>query len=204
MLDEFYIKTSDIEILAEKAMADESLLSEVLEGLKNKNETLRYNCHKVLSEISRNNGELLYPHWDYLVEQLDSKNTYHKLSSLVLLANLTDVDKDNRIEKIYKRYIDMLRGEGTILAIYAATSLAKIASVKSHLREEITDRLLDIDRIYQGKQLELTKAAVIEAFDSLYDQSESKEKIKEFAVKQLDSKSNKTKKIAKAFLNKRG
>ena len=42
------------------------------------------------------------------VKFLDSDNTYHKLSAVLLLANLTRVDKDNKFEKIFNRYYGLL------------------------------------------------------------------------------------------------
>ena len=61
MLPEMNDKDVDIETVAEKALADRELLSEILDGLTSKEETLRYNCHKVLMHISETNGKLLYP-----------------------------------------------------------------------------------------------------------------------------------------------
>ncbi|MFC1900415.1 hypothetical protein ACFLYN_02365 [Chloroflexota bacterium] len=195
-------KNANVTVVAEQALSDERLLSEILEGLKNRNETIRYNCHKVLMAISRERGEVLYPHWDYFVEQLDSSNTYHRLSSVSLLAVLAAVDKENKFDELFDKYFGLLGDKGTVLAMYVARNAGKIAVAKLHLCEEITDRLLDIDSVYRGKQLELTKSSIIEAFDEFYDESESKDRIIEFVSKQLDSESPKTRKAAKAFLNK--
>ena len=65
MLPEINNKDVDIETVADKALADRKLLSEILDGLTSKKETLRYNCHKVLMHISETKGRLLYPKWDY-------------------------------------------------------------------------------------------------------------------------------------------
>ncbi len=204
MLDEMYEKDADISAVTEKALADEGLLSEILDGLNEKNETLRYNCHKVLIKISEEHGEVLYPHWGYFVEQLDSSNTYHKLSAAQLIARLCAVDKESRFESIFDKYIDMLCDKGTVLAAYIALNTGRIAAAKPHLRKKIAGILLDIDRIYQGKQLEMTKAYVIEAFDMFYEEAEDKEKIKEFISGMLDSSSSRTRKAAKAFLDRWG
>ncbi|MFC2070016.1 hypothetical protein ACFLTB_02425 [Chloroflexota bacterium] len=197
-----YEKTADIESLAEEVLADEGLLSEVLNGLKNKNETIRYNCHKVLMEISWEHGEVLYPQWDYFVEMLDSGNTYHKLSAVELLASLTRVDKENKFDEIFDKFYGLLGDKGTILTAYVAANSGKIAEAKSHLRERITERLLEIDRVYRGKQVELIKGSIIEAFDEFYEESESKERIKKFVGSQLYSGSPKTRKLSIAFMDK--
>jgi hypothetical protein len=204
MLAEMLDKNADISAIAGKAMADEGLLSEILDGLKEKDETLRYNCHKVLIQISEEHGEVLYPHWDYFLEQLDSPNTYHKMSAAQLLARLCTVDKEGRFEGIFDKYIGMLGDKGAVLAAYIALNTGRIAAAKPHLREKITGILMDFDRVYRGKQPEMTKAYVIEAFDMFYGEAENKEEIKEFIRTMLDSSSPKTKKAAKAFLDKWG
>ncbi len=48
------------------------LLSELLEKLKLKEETIRYNCFKVLMLISEERGEVLYSERDYFIELLGS------------------------------------------------------------------------------------------------------------------------------------
>ncbi|MFC1921506.1 hypothetical protein ACFLYQ_07270 [Chloroflexota bacterium] len=204
MLPEMDDKNADIAAIAEKALADSQLLSSILEGLTNKNETLRYNCHKVLMTLSREHGGIVYPNWDYIVEQLSSSNTYHRLTAVSILAVLAAVDKDNRFDEIFDKYFGLLGDKGTIPAIYVARNAGKIAVAKPHLREAITDRLLGIEKIYKGKQPELTKSAIIEAFDEFYEESESRERIREFVSSQLGSESPKTKKAAKAFIDKWG
>ena len=86
----------NIKSVAEKVLQDEQLLSELLDGLKSKKETLRYNCFKVLMLISEERGKVLYPKWDYFVELLSGDNTYWKISALQIIANLTKIDAANK------------------------------------------------------------------------------------------------------------
>ena len=202
MLPEMCEKEIDIGSAAEKALADEGLLLEMLEGLRNKNETLRYNCFKVIFDLCREHGEVLYPHWDYFVGLLDSPNTYHRLSAVQLIAGIAGVDKDDKFDDIYDKYFRLLGDKGTILAAHTALKAGKIAAAKPRLREKITDMLLDIDRLYPGKQLELVKGSVIEAFGEYYEDAGDKGAIREFVGNQLHSSSPKTRKLAEAFLKK--
>jgi hypothetical protein len=93
-------KEADIASVVRRAITDERLRAELLQGLESKNETYRYNCYKVLYIICEEYGKLMYPEWDYLAGHLNSKNTYHKLSALNLIANLTKVDREHRFEQI--------------------------------------------------------------------------------------------------------
>ena len=101
-------KNIDIKAVAKKALKDDKLLAELLGNLREKNENIRYNSHKILFFITEQHPQRLYPHWDYLVEFLDSDNTYHKLSAVHLLANLTRIDKKNKFEKVFEKFYGLL------------------------------------------------------------------------------------------------
>ncbi len=77
----------------------------------------------------------------------------------------------------------------------------KIAKNKPKLQNRITKRLLNIDKTHQGKQVELIKAYIIDAFTEYFEEAENKEEIKRFIKQQITSKSPKTRKKAQDFLN---
>jgi hypothetical protein len=81
-------------------------------------------------------------------------------------------------------------------------SSSTILSFKPHLEKQITEILLNIEQIHQGKQIELVKSAVIESFSKYFQNSSRKDEIIKFVSNQLDSTSPKTKKTAKAFISK--
>jgi hypothetical protein len=196
-------KTIDIKAIARKALKDDKLLAELLNNLWSKNETIRYNSHKVLTQISEEQPQTLYTHWDYLVKFLDSDNTYHKLSAVILLANLTKVDKDNKFEKIFNKFYGLLDDKSFITAAYVSGVSGKIALAKPNLQTKITNRLLNIDKTHhQQERKDLAKASIIEAFEEYYEQAKYKKRIVEFVEKQLDCASPKTRKKAKEFLKR--
>ena len=203
MLPEMNSKDVDIETVVKKTLADRELLSEILDGLTSREETLRYNCHKVLMRISETNGELLYPKWDYFVELLSSDNSYRKMSAIQIIANLTKVDSENRFEKIVDKYYGLLDDKSMIVAIYVAASSGGIVRAKPQLERGITNRLLDIDRTHHPEARKpLIKAGAIEAFDKYFTEATDKERIIAFVKEQQDCDSPKTRKIAQDFLRK--
>ena len=205
MVSEMNDKNADIESIATKALRDNKLLSELLDGLKSKEETFRYNCYKSLMLISKTRGEVLYPAWDYFVELLHSDKSYHKMSAVHLLTNLVKVDKEDRFQKIFDRYYSLLDDKSVIVAIYVAGNSAQIVRAKPHLENRITNILLNIDKTHHpAGRKELIKAGAIEAFMDFFTDSENKAKIVEFVTKQQDSESPKTRKIAGIFLKKWG
>jgi len=203
MLPEMNNKEVDIETVAQKASANRELLSEILDGLTSKEETLRYNCHKVLMHISETNGRLLYPEWDFFLELLSSDNSYRKMSAVQLIANLTKVDTENRFEQIVDKYYGLLDDKSMIVAIYVASNSGGIVRSKPQLEREITNKLLDIDRTHhpEGRK-PLIRAGAIEAFDKYFTEATDKERIIAFVKEQQDCDSPKTRKIAQDFLRK--
>ena len=205
MLAEMDDKNADIEGMAARALADRELIPGLLDGLKTKNETYRYNCHKVLMFISEENGEALYPAWDYFVEHLGSGNSYHKMSAALLIARLVKADTENKFEDIFDKYYGLLDDQSMVVAYYAASSSARIVRAKPHLRGRITGELLNIDGTHHpAGRKELIKTGVIEALDECMAGSDDRVKIVEFVRKQQDSESPKTRKAARAFLEKWG
>jgi hypothetical protein len=189
-------------IFAENLISDPDLISEYLDGLLSKNETYRYNCFKVLYAVSEKKPDLLYPYWNFFVDHLNSKNSYHKMSAVLIITNLTAVDKDQKFEVIFHDFFNNIKSEKTIVPIFVVKSSSTILSYKPHLERKITELLLNIEQHHQGKQIELVKSAVIESFSKYFQNSSRKDEIISFVSNQLDSWSPKTKKTAKAFISK--
>jgi hypothetical protein len=194
-------KNINIKAVAKKAVKNDELMATLLDSLWSKNETIRYNCHKVLFLLTQEQPQTLYSKWDYFEEFLESDNTYHKLSAVLLLANLTQIDKDNKFERLFDRYYDLLDDKSFITAAYVAGASGKIARAKPRLRTRITNRLLNIDKTHHNpERKDLVKASIIEAFEEYIGQTRNKKRIVDFVQQQLNCRSPKTKKAAKEFL----
>jgi hypothetical protein len=196
-------KNINIKAVAKKALKDDKLLAELLDNLWSKNETIRYNSHKVLCLISQEHPRILYPQWDYFTQFLKSDNTYHKLSAIHILANLIKADTKGKFEKMFDRFYRLLDDKSFITAAYLAGASGKIARAKPKLQAKITNRLLSIDETHhQQERKDLVKASIIEAFEEYFDQTRNKKRILEFVEKQLNCESPKTRKIAKEFMKR--
>jgi len=202
MVPDIQNKNINPKVYAEKIIKKPDSIKQYLEGLLSKDETYRYNCFKVLYIVSEKNPDLLYPYWDFFENHLRSKNNYHKMSAVLIIANLTSVDKEKKFEGLFDEFYDYLKSEKTITSIYIVKSSGKIARYKPHLIEKITKLLLNIEKIHPGKQIELVKSAVIEFFSEYFELIENKKEVIDFVKKQDSSSSPKTRKIAKDFLKK--
>ncbi len=205
MLEILNDKNADIEKMAERAIEDKNVISEVVDGLTVKNEGYRYNCSKVLHVIGQKQPESIYPYWDNLVALMDSKNGYHRMSAVNHLASLAAVDTENKFEKIIDKYYSLLDDQSVIVGIYVAQASGRIAQAKQGLQQTITERLLAIDKTHHlPSRKELIKASIIESFDKYIENYPGKPSIIDFVKKQIDSDSPKTRNTAKAFIKKWG
>jgi len=196
-------KDLDIEEVAQVALGDEEFLSELIQNLKTKQETIRFNSSKALNLICETNPEVLYPDWDYFFELLEGDNTYWKCSAIPLIANLTRVDKNKKFETIFEKYFDLMNDRSFIPAAYVARSAATIVNAKPKLQRNITKKLLSIDETrHDPQRRDLVKSDIIEALDKYFEEAENKRQIIEFVKLQLNCDSPKTRKTAAKFLKK--
>jgi len=198
-------KNMNVENMAEKALGDERILSELLDNLRIREETVRHNSSKVLNLISQKNPDVLYLQWDYFVELLLSDHTYWKLSVIPVIANLTGVDTENKFEDVLDKFFGLLNDKSMITAAWIAANSGKIAKAKPDLQSRITNTLLSIDRTHHDpERKDLIKAGAIESFEEYFEEAIDKKRILKFVKKQLECKSPKTRKLAKDFLMKWG
>ena len=195
-------KDINIRELAEKALKDDVLLQELLNGIVSKDNTTRSNSFGVLQVISAEKPEILYPQWEYFHKMLLSKNNYHKYIAIYILADLTAVDKENKFEDIFEDYYGILAGDKVMTASHVALNSSKIALNKPELQLKILDRLLDIDNIHQGRQKELVKSYVMDALGKMYPEIKDKERVLKFIEEQMDSSSLKTRELAACLMDR--
>lgn len=195
-------KDIDVDYYVNELLKNKNLTSEYLDGLLLKHSAYVENCFKVLDIISEKNPEFLYPHWDFFINHMRSANNYHKTHAIIIISNLTAIDKQKKFESVFDEFYDNLKSNKTIVPMYLLKYSSRIVNNKPYLEDRITNILLNIDQIHPGKQIELVKSAVIESFSEFFTKSKNKEKIINFVEKQLKTTSPKTKKIAKDFLNK--
>jgi hypothetical protein len=194
-------KEAAAESAAEKALKDEKVLQELLEGVLSKNDATRQHSFQALNFLSEKHPERLYGKWDFFADLIREGNSFHKYIAIWIIANLTEADPENKFEKLFDDYYGLLGDKSVIPAAYVAAKSGKIALAKPELQSEITNRLLDIDATVQ-KHRDLVKASAIEAFEAYFEKSRDQTRIIEFVKAQLNCESPKTREKAKAFLKK--
>lgn len=178
-------------------------LKESIEGLQSKNDKIRFKHFNILLPISEKNPELLYPFWDIFIAILKKDEVSNKYYAICLIANLVKVDKQNRFNKIFNLFYELLNHESPVVSPNIAGVSGKIVNAKPELESKITDKLLKVDLTSKTRYLDLMKSYVIQAFDEYFEIIKNKKRIIKFVKDQLNSTSPKTRKMAKDFLKKR-
>jgi hypothetical protein len=182
---------------------DEKYLLEILNTFHGKASKERYEIYKAILALSESDPILLYRRWDFFLALLKSDKPDTLYIAINIIPNLLKVDTENRFEKIFTKFFNLLDHESIIPAVHTAANAGKIANYKPNLRSKITKRLLQFEvSEHICKHPELVKASIISSFDEYFEESKDKEKIIQFVKGQLNSKSPKTKKAAKEFIKK--
>jgi hypothetical protein len=200
-LSVFEKKGANPEALARMALKDEKVLQEAFDGVLSKNDVVRQNSFQTLNFLSEKHPDSVYGRWDFFADLIRRGNSFHKYIAVWVIANLTKADPENKFEKIFDDYYGLLGDKSVIPAGHVAAKSGIIALAKPELQGEITNRLLDIDNTVQ-KHKDLVKSGAIEAFDAYFKKSKDQTRIIEFVKAQLNCESPKTRKMAKAFLEK--
>lgn len=203
MLPELENKNCDIESLVDKGINSKKVLTDLLEAIQSKKETIRYNSFKVLNCISEIKPRVLYPYWDDFTKLLSSEKALNKHAAIYIIANLTLADKQKKFEKIFNHYYKLLNDTSIIPPSHVALNSAVIVNAKPELEPKITNKLLAIDKTdHEEERKDLIKSYIIEAFEQYYEKAKSQKRIIKFVEDQLESRSPKTRKKAKQFLER--
>ncbi len=161
-----------------------------------------YHCFYAIDKASQERPDLYYPYWDVFVQLLAHKNSYHRDFGLTILANLVQVDQEDRFLGIYDAYFDHLHDAKFMTAKCCALNIKKILSRKPILRDRIVAQVLKIDDIcvYPENQKALLKCDLLEILEQAYEDAQDREGIERFAHEQLKSSSPKTRKKAIALV----
>jgi hypothetical protein len=209
--EDLFLKISDkdlnIDEFAEMAMNDFELRDKIVNLMLNHPHIMvYYNSYYIISRASQIRPELFYQYWDDFSTLLNHPNSYHRDFALVLLANLTRVDTENKFSRLFSEYFNHLNDEKFMTARKCIQNTAKILESKGELTRDIINILLDVDNRcdFPLKQKVLLKSDVIELFINFYRQINDKKRVNEFVKDELDSISPKTRKMAKKFMEKYG
>jgi hypothetical protein len=195
--------------LLQMVKQDFNLLPEVLNGVYSSKATTRYGCAKVLTDLSEEHPEQLYPYMDSFINLLDSKYRILIWNAMAIIANLAKVDMDKKFDAIFDKYYSFLNDAYMATVANVVGNSAKIALAKPHLTQKITNELLKVDNISTTPHLtEECKRVIaehtIKSFALFFNKIEEKEKVLSFVANHINSPRKTLKQAAEDLLMKFG
>jgi hypothetical protein len=214
-----YVDYQLLQKLADKSITKETLyktvsenfelLPDIFEGISFPKATVRYGCAKVLTDLSSNYPEKLYPHMDQFVALLDSKHRILIWNALAAIANLCAVDEKKKFDAIFDKYFSFLNNEYLVTVANVVANSGKIASKKPYLIRKITTELLKTENLATTPHLtEECKLVIAEhavkSFGMFIGKMDEEEKTKvlSFVKRQLKSRRKTLSAEAEAFLKR--
>ena len=113
-----------------------SNISELVDGLFDKNDKAAYGCLKELLSISEQDNSV-YPFFDTFADMLNSENSYVRTRGLLLISANAKWDSDYKIDEIIDKYLRYIMDDKAITARQCITALPNIAKYKPELVDDI-------------------------------------------------------------------
>ncbi|OLS26408.1 MAG: hypothetical protein HeimC3_09580 [Candidatus Heimdallarchaeota archaeon LC_3] len=194
-------KDIDIEKIISVVKESSKSLEQVLDFLTDKNDTLRNNCYQIILILSHIQPALLYSHWDYFSDLVESSNSFHQIIGVKIIANLVKLDKEKKFSALFNQFVLFTKSKELPLIKAVIKALGKIALTLPELQDEIIKLFLNIDD-KDHHQLDIVKNDVIEAFNMFYSISQQQDKIYKYVEKLCSNNNPVTQKTADLFVNK--
>ncbi len=192
--------------IAKKVIADPQLIPELMNGFLSDIADIKFKSAKVLKLVSKTEPKMLYPYFDFFVEQLDNQNNILKWNAIEIVANLVTVDVDNKIELILKKLFKMLYDGNMITAVHIVASAQTIIKARPYLEKKFTREILKSTNapLPTEECRNILKGYQITVFEQYFNQIKEKNKVIEHVKKELHNSRNATRKKAEKFIKKFG
>ena len=155
----------------------------LLKGLRSDVARVRNGCAELVSLLSEHSPELLYPHVELFMVNLDSKEKILKWEAVCTLGNLASVDRGRKIIPAIDRIARNLGDESIVLQVHSVRALGKIARANPDKAPAILDALLGSTRFFPGNCV----GFVVEAMEYFLGQDALVPRIREFVEGQTHS-----------------
>lgn len=202
-------KTVTKEQLRQMTEHDFQLIPQVLIGVSSSKANVRYDCARVLMDLSAKYPQKLYPHTDSFVDLLDSDYRILVWNATAVIANLCAVDADKKFDAIFDKYYSLLDNPYMVTVANVVGNSGKIALAKPYLIPRITAQLLRVEELsttpHLTEECKLVIAEqVIECFNVFFDKMDAEAKAKAllFVKRQLGSSRKSLNAKAELFLKK--
>lgn len=118
-------------------------ISQLVTWLELKEDKPRYHAFLLLKYRSEVDNSV-YSYWDVFKSKLSSENSYQRSIGLMLIAENTKWDSDDRIKDTIKEYLRLLQDDKPITVRQCIQSLSDVIQYKQELTDLIADSLMSL------------------------------------------------------------
>ncbi|MBN2208383.1 MAG: hypothetical protein JW759_03715 [Candidatus Coatesbacteria bacterium] len=198
-----------VDCVVEQVIENPEHIQELVHIIETRKGTIRYAAEKVLRLTSERQPALVYPHFDFFADLLDSENSFLKWGAIVTLSNLAAVDSANKFAQIFDKYYSLVCGPNMVSAANVVGNSWKIAQAKPDLSDAIVDEVLKLETaefMHKGELSPECRIIVaghaIDSFARFFDLITDKKKVIAFVQRQLKSPRPAVGKRAAKFLKR--
>jgi hypothetical protein len=206
---EFLKGKPEITTFVDDVMGSPEIIPKLIEIIKTEKGSVKFYCEKAIRFVSEKKPELVYPYFYDIASFIDSDNSFIKWGGIITISNLASVDEDNKFKTISKKYFSLLHSDSMITANNVAGNAYKFVEKDPKYEKIITKEMFKIKGntyLHKGEVSPECKnimlGSAIEYFDKVFDISESKKEMLEFAEAEVKNTRKKVAKTAGDFLDK--
>lgn len=180
----------------------EKVFVDDLKLLESKDPKVKYSFAKALLETAKSNPENLYHITEHFSILLHSKNNILKWNAIDIIANLSSIDFENKIDSQIPYIIDLLHTGQLITVNHAILGLGQIAANKPEIEELIYNELILVkdDKFETEECRAIAMGKVIQTVEQFFNGFYRDNKFREFLTNCLSSERSATRKKAENFI----
>ena len=171
-------------------------LKDIVEGLSSNERRVQSGCAEIASRLSEEKPEILYPHVDVFLENLNARPPVLRWEAVCTLGNLIRVDKEHKIPQEIDKIMNFLADSSIVLQGHSVRALAKIARVRTELASEILDSLVFSEKLFPKGRV----GFLVEAMAAFVGNKELESKVRDFVEIHVASDYNSVSRKARRVL----
>ncbi|MHA1936201.1 MAG: hypothetical protein ACW97A_13065, partial [Candidatus Thorarchaeota archaeon] len=123
-------------------------LKVIVEGLSSNERRIQSGCAEIASLLSEDKPEVLYPHVEIFLENLNARPPVLRWEAVCTLGNLIRVDKKHKIPQEIDKIMNFLADSSIVLQGHSVRALVKIARARPEFASEILDSLVFSEKLF--------------------------------------------------------
>ncbi len=179
-------------------------IEKYLSDLSSDKPRIKYAAAKRLIRIAETDPRSLYPHREFFMNLLASKNNIIKWTAIDIVGGLCCIDNAQEAERYLKVFVDFLRGGKLIAANHAVAALAHVAANRPEHRRRVTSELLRCEgyEYETGECHNIVVGKVILALGLYLNPADLDERVIGFLKRQTSNTRQATRKKAEGLLRR--